>query len=170
MVASSAPAVPSAKVSVGASASTARSISVTCTRKLPRVRGMRGFRCATRRPARGHTSGMKSAANGGLNISIPDGWWCEAEGLGENGWSIGRGEMYENPDEQDVVESEMLYELLEQEIIPMFYERGTDDLPRRWVMRMKNAMRTINPVFNTCLLYTSPSPRDRTRSRMPSSA
>ncbi|HNZ19042.1 MAG TPA: alpha-glucan family phosphorylase [Candidatus Hydrogenedentes bacterium] len=95
------------------------------------------------------TSGMKSAANGGLNISIPDGWWCEAEGLGENGWSIGRGEMYENPDEQDVVESEMLYELLEQEIIPMFYERGTDDLPRRWVMRMKNAMRTINPVFNT---------------------
>jgi starch phosphorylase len=95
------------------------------------------------------TSGMKSAANGGLNISIPDGWWCEAEGLGENGWSIGRGEMYENPDEQDIVESEMLYELLEQEIVPMFYERGTDGLPRRWVMRMKNAIRTINPIFNT---------------------
>ena len=95
------------------------------------------------------TSGMKSAANGGLNISIPDGWWCEAEGLGENGWSIGRGETYENPDEQDLVESEMLYELLEQEIVPMYYDRGTDGLPRRWVMRMKNAMRTINPIFNT---------------------
>ncbi len=95
------------------------------------------------------TSGMKSAANGGLNISIPDGWWCEAESLGENGWSIGRGEIYENPDEQDLVESEMLYELLEQEIVPMFYDRGTDGLPRRWVMRMKNAMRTINPLFNT---------------------
>ena len=95
------------------------------------------------------TSGMKVAANGGLNISIPDGWWCEAEGLGENGWSIGRGELYDDPDEQDVVESEMLYELLEQEIVPMFYERSADDLPRRWVMRMKNAIRTINPVFNT---------------------
>jgi len=95
------------------------------------------------------TSGMKSAANGGLNISISDGWWCEAESLGENGWSIGRGEIYENPDEQDLVESEMLYELLEQEIVPMFYDRGTDGLPRRWVMRMKNAMRTINPLFNT---------------------
>ncbi|MFO7974901.1 MAG: alpha-glucan family phosphorylase [Candidatus Hydrogenedentota bacterium] len=95
------------------------------------------------------TSGMKSAANGGLNISIPDGWWCEAEGLGENGWSIGRGEIYDNPDEQDCVESEMLYELLEQEIVPMFYDRGTDGLPRRWVLRMKNAMRTINPIFNT---------------------
>ncbi len=95
------------------------------------------------------TSGMKSAANGGLNISIPDGWWCEAEDLAENGWSIGKGESYENPDEQDIVESEMLYELLEQEIIPMFYERGNDGLPRRWVTRMKNAIRTTNPVFNT---------------------
>jgi glycogen phosphorylase len=95
------------------------------------------------------TSGMKAAANGALNISIPDGWWCEAELLGENGWSIGRGENYEDPDEQDMVEGQMLYELLEQEIVPAFYDRGRDGLPRTWIGRMKNAIRTICPVFNS---------------------
>ncbi len=95
------------------------------------------------------TSGMKAAANGALNISIPDGWWCEAEGLGENGWSIGRGETYENNDEQDRIESEMLYEILEREVVPTFYDRGRDGLPRAWVRRMKTAIRTICPFFNT---------------------
>jgi starch phosphorylase len=95
------------------------------------------------------TSGMKAAANGGLNISIPDGWWCEAELLGENGWSIGRGESYENNEEQDRIESEMLYEILEREVVPTFYGRGRDGLPRAWVQRMKGAIRTICPVFNT---------------------
>jgi starch phosphorylase len=95
------------------------------------------------------TSGMKAAANGVLNISIPDGWWCEAELLGENGWSIGRGETYDNPDEQDYVESQTLYEILEREVVPTFYDRGRDGLPRRWVERMKTAIRTICPVFNT---------------------
>ena len=95
------------------------------------------------------TSGMKVAANGGLNISIPDGWWCEAEKLGENGWSIGRGEIYTNPDEQDLVESKALYELLEREIVPRFYDRGRDGLPRRWIQMMKTSIMTICPVFNT---------------------
>ncbi len=95
------------------------------------------------------TSGMKASANGALNISIPDGWWCEAEHLGPNGWSIGRGENYESLEEQDRVESEMLYELLEKEVVPTFYERGSDDLPREWIRRMKSAIRTIGPVFNT---------------------
>ncbi|MBN2310432.1 MAG: alpha-glucan family phosphorylase [Candidatus Hydrogenedentes bacterium] len=95
------------------------------------------------------TSGMKAAANGVLNISTPDGWWCEAMGLGENGWSIGGGELYDNADEQDIVESEALYELLEREIVPMFYERGRDGLPRRWVEWMKTAIKSICPVFNT---------------------
>ncbi|MFP4172392.1 MAG: alpha-glucan family phosphorylase [Candidatus Hydrogenedentota bacterium] len=95
------------------------------------------------------TSGMKVAANGGLNISVPDGWWCEAEGLAENGWSIGRGESYEDPDEQDLVESEALYEILEAEVAPIFYERGRESVPRQWVRRMKAAMRSINPIFNT---------------------
>ncbi len=95
------------------------------------------------------TSGMKSSANGGLNISIPDGWWCEAEHLGPNGWSIGRGEHYDDLEEQDRVESEALYELFEKEIVPTYYDRGNDDLPRNWIHRMKSAIRTIGPVFNT---------------------
>lgn len=95
------------------------------------------------------TSGMKASANGALNISIPDGWWCEAENLGPNGWSIGRGEHYDNLAEQDRVESEALYELLEKEVVPIFYDRGSDDLPREWIRRMKAAIGTIGPVFNT---------------------
>jgi len=95
------------------------------------------------------TSGMKAAANGALNISVPDGWWCEAERMGDNGWSIGRGEMYTDPNEQDRVESEALYEILEKEIVPLFYERGRDDMPRRWIEKMKRSIRTICPVFNT---------------------
>jgi len=95
------------------------------------------------------TSGMKAAANGALNISIPDGWWCEAENLGPNGWSIGKGERYDSTEEQDLVESEALYEILEQEVVPMFYDRGSDGLPREWISRMKSAIRTICPVFNT---------------------
>jgi len=95
------------------------------------------------------TSGMKAAANGALNISIPDGWWCEAENLGDNGWSIGRGETYDSTEEQDQVESQALYEILENEVVPMFYDRGRDNLPREWIHRMKSAIRTIVPVFNT---------------------
>jgi len=95
------------------------------------------------------TSGMKAAANGALNISIPDGWWCEAELLGDNGWSIGKGEAYDSTDEQDLVESEALYDILEKEIVPIFYARGHDGLPREWIARMKSAIRTICPVFNT---------------------
>lgn len=95
------------------------------------------------------TSGMKAAANGALNISILDGWWCEAEGLGENGWTIGKGESYADPAEQDLVESEALYEILEKEVVPLFYDQGRDRVPRRWIERMKTAIRTICPVFNT---------------------
>jgi starch phosphorylase len=95
------------------------------------------------------TSGMKAAANGVLNISISDGWWCEAENLGENGWTIGHGESYANTDEQDLVESQMLYELLEREVVPIFYDRSRDGLPREWISRMKSAIRTISPYFST---------------------
>ena len=95
------------------------------------------------------TSGMKAAANGALNISIPDGWWCEAEVLGENGWSIGKGEEYEDIEDQDLIESQALYEILEQEVAPMFYNRGKEGLPREWIGRMKTAISTIAPMFNT---------------------
>ena len=94
------------------------------------------------------TSGMKATANGALNISIPDGWWIEAA-REDNGWTIGRGEEYENYGEQDAVESAAICDLLQKEVGPLFYDRGPDGLPRHWIRCMKTAMRTICPIFNT---------------------
>jgi starch phosphorylase len=94
------------------------------------------------------TSGMKVPPNGGLNLSVPDGWWAEAYD-GENGWSIGEGRMYEDAGYRDHIESEAVYELLEKEIVPLFYNRGAGGLPRGWITRMKASMRTICPTFNT---------------------
>jgi starch phosphorylase len=88
------------------------------------------------------TSGMKAAMNGVLNCSILDGWWDEAYNP-EVGWAIGRAEEYEDTNLQDEVESKALYDLLEREIIPLFYQRGRDGLPREWIRRMKNSMREI---------------------------
>jgi starch phosphorylase len=94
------------------------------------------------------TSGMKAAANGALNLSIPDGWWCEAYD-GENGWAIGRGEEYEDTILQDQLEAQAIYELLEKEVIHLFYDRSRAELPRIWITKMRNSMRTICPVFNS---------------------
>ena len=94
------------------------------------------------------TSGMKVTVNGGVNLSVLDGWWCEAYQC-DNGWAIGAGEDYEDHAYQDEVESTALYDLLEAEIIPIFYERGSDDVPREWTAVMKNSMRTVNSNFNT---------------------
>ncbi|MGB9880087.1 MAG: alpha-glucan family phosphorylase, partial [Anaerolineae bacterium] len=94
------------------------------------------------------TSGMKAAANGVLNLSVLDGWWAEAY-QPEIGWAIGRGEVYEDLGYQDEVESNAIYNLLEKEIVPLFYTRGLDGLPRGWIRRMKDAMRTIIPKYST---------------------
>jgi len=94
------------------------------------------------------TSGMKVTANGGLNCSILDGWWDEAY-VPEAGWAIGHGEEYADRDHQDNVEADALYTLLEQEIVPLFYDRGADGIPHGWVARMKSAMRLICPRFNS---------------------
>ncbi len=94
------------------------------------------------------TSGMKAAANGVLNMSILDGWWAEAYSI-NIGWAIGRGEGYEDFDYQDKVESNAIYDLLEKEVIPLFYSRGPDGLPRGWIGHMKVAMLSICPTFNT---------------------
>jgi glycogen phosphorylase len=94
------------------------------------------------------TSGMKVCINGGINMSVLDGWWCEAF-AGDNGWAIGAGEEYTDLTYQDDVESRAIYDLLEQEIVPLFYNRGTDGLPRGWLKMMKRAMSTVCPVFNT---------------------
>ncbi len=94
------------------------------------------------------TSGMKAALNGVLNFSVLDGWWREAYN-GENGWAIGKDAgPEEDPDDDE--EAEALYHTLETEIVPLYYdERGVDDMPRKWVARMKQSMRTITPLFST---------------------
>ena len=86
------------------------------------------------------TSGMKAAANGGLNLSILDGWWCE--GFRESrGWSIGNGDVYEDHDYQDEVESQALYNILENDVIPTFYDRKRGNPPVKWIKMMKEAMK-----------------------------
>ncbi|MCK4413545.1 MAG: alpha-glucan family phosphorylase [Candidatus Eisenbacteria sp.] len=94
------------------------------------------------------TSGMKATANGGLNVSVLDGWWDEAYAR-EVGWAIGRGEEYQDEAYQDMVESRALYDLLENDIVPLFYKRGSDDIPRGWTAKMKEAMRRLCPSYNT---------------------
>jgi starch phosphorylase len=88
------------------------------------------------------TSGMKASMNGVLNCSILDGWWDEAYNA-EVGWAIGQGELYSDEKLQDDVESKALYDLLEREIVPLFYQRGRDGLPREWIKMMKNCMKQI---------------------------
>ena len=94
------------------------------------------------------TSGMKAAANGALNLSVLDGWWEEAY-TSDVGWAIGSGEVYEDPEYQDEVESQALYKILEQEIIPLFYDIGEGGIPRKWIEKMKKSMYSLAPVFNT---------------------
>jgi starch phosphorylase len=94
------------------------------------------------------TSGMKASANGALNLSVLDGWWDEAY-RPELGWAIGRRQEYDDLTLQDELESSILYDALEQDIVPLFYDRGPDGLPRRWIARMKDAMEAICPAFNT---------------------
>jgi glycogen phosphorylase len=94
------------------------------------------------------TSGMKATANGAINMSVQDGWWVEGYHP-DLGWSIGDGEVYDNYDYQDQVESKAIYDLMEREVIPLFYERGLDGLPRGWIAMMKKSMRTLCPVFNS---------------------
>jgi starch phosphorylase len=94
------------------------------------------------------TSGMKVSVNGGLNLSVLDGWWVEGYQQ-DNGWAIGAGEEYGDLAYQDQVESRAIYDLLEQDIVPTFYARGGDGVPREWLRRTKRAISTIVPVFNT---------------------
>jgi glycogen phosphorylase len=94
------------------------------------------------------TSGMKVCCNGGINLSVLDGWWVEGYAQ-NNGWAIGAGEEYTDLAYQDDVESRAIYDLLEQEIVPLFYTRSSDGLPRGWLRVMKQSMGTVCPVFNT---------------------
>lgn len=99
------------------------------------------------------TSGMKAVANAVLNISVPDGWWDEVWNDPNNsrkmGWAIGKGETYTDANYQDQVEAEALYDLLERDVVPTFYERGADRIPRKWVERMKDCVDSLCHFVNT---------------------
>ncbi|MBM4424192.1 MAG: glycosyltransferase family 1 protein [Chloroflexi bacterium] len=94
------------------------------------------------------TSGQKAALNGVLNCSILDGWWPEGFN-GENGWAIGGEHDYDREDEQDAADSESLFGLLENEIVPLYYKVDEKDLPREWIRKMKESIATLAPAFST---------------------
>jgi starch phosphorylase len=93
------------------------------------------------------TSGQKAVLNGGLNLSVLDGWWNEAYD-GKNGFAIGHGGMHNDPNIQYQRDAEYLYDTLEQEVIPPYYERDASGVPRQWVRRMKRAMQSLGWRFN----------------------
>jgi starch phosphorylase len=92
------------------------------------------------------TSGMKVVLNGGLHCSTLDGWWAQAYSP-ELGWAIGAGEEYSDPEYGDRVETSALFDLLEYDIVPLFYQRGEDGLPHGWINRMKQSMSNLIPRF-----------------------
>jgi starch phosphorylase len=93
------------------------------------------------------TSGMKAVPNGGLNLSVLDGWWAEGYRPGV-GWAIGDGQEFAHHDFQDQVDAESLYSLLEKEIVPLFYDRDVDGIPRGWIAMMKQSIRVLAPAFS----------------------
>ena len=100
------------------------------------------------------TSGMKAAANGVLNLSTLDGWWAEAwEDALKNGkfigWAIGRGEVYEDSSYQDRIDAEALYEVLERDVVPTFWDRPHNGLPRKWTQRMKSEIAFLCHTYNS---------------------
>ena len=93
------------------------------------------------------TSGEKAVLNGVLNLSVLDGWWNEAYD-GVNGFAIGRGGMHDDPDVQYQRDADFLYDTLENEVIPLYYDKGSDGIPHAWVGRMKAAMQSLGWRFN----------------------
>jgi glycogen phosphorylase len=94
------------------------------------------------------TSGEKVAINGGLNLSILDGWWLE--GYDEtNGFAIGNGNDNASVAEMDSADAESLYRTLELEVVPVFYNRDNDGFPRNWIAMMKRAIQTLAPRYNS---------------------
>ncbi|HEY9705503.1 MAG TPA: alpha-glucan family phosphorylase, partial [Allocoleopsis sp.] len=100
------------------------------------------------------TSGQKVCFNGGINCSVLDGWWCEgyktnAKGKGLNGWAIGEDAHTSDQELQDRIDSESLYKLLEEEIVPLYYDQDQNGVSTGWVKMMKESIKTNSPVFNT---------------------
>lgn len=100
------------------------------------------------------TSGQKVCFNGGLNCSVLDGWWCEGyqaddSGKGLNGWAIGENANTSDQELQDRIDSNSLYELLEREIVPLYYDQDAEGVPHGWVKMMKTSIQTNCPAFST---------------------
>jgi glycogen phosphorylase len=94
------------------------------------------------------TSGQKVAINGGLNLSILDGWWIEGYG-GANGFAIGDLSATEDTDKMDARDAESLYRVLEEEVVPLYYKRDAANMPHGWVEMMKRSIATLVPLFNS---------------------
>jgi starch phosphorylase len=94
------------------------------------------------------TSGEKVAINGGLNLSILDGWWLEGYD-GTNGFAIGNGNDGAEVAKVDALDAESLYRTLELEVVPLFYHRDADGIPRAWIAMMKRAIQTLAPQYNS---------------------
>lgn len=88
------------------------------------------------------TSGMKTVIHGGLHLSTLDGWWVEAYN-GKNGWAIGSEKKYSTDEEQDKIDADSLLHILENQIIPEFYDRDKKGIPRKWIDRIRNAMQSL---------------------------
>lgn len=114
------------------------------------VQGVDVWMNTPRRPSEASgTSGEKAALNGVLNFSVLDGWFREGYN-GQNGWAIGKDVDYTNTDLQDETDAESLYDTLENEIVPLYYQlRSSDNLPGDWISRMKESIRTLSPHFST---------------------
>lgn len=100
------------------------------------------------------TSGQKVCFNGGINCSVLDGWWCEgyqadANGKGVNGWAIGENANTSDQNLQDKIDSDSLYQLLEEEIVPLYYNQDQAGIPHGWVQMMKESIKSNSPAFNT---------------------
>ena len=94
------------------------------------------------------TSGMKVLVNGGLNLSELDGWWAEAYSA-ECGWALGDGALHDGDPTWDMREADTLYDLLEREVVPAFYQREAQGIPTAWVGRMRASMASLTPRFSS---------------------
>ncbi len=94
------------------------------------------------------TSGQKAAINGVLNLSVLDGWWREGYN-GQNGWAIGDDKSYPDYEAQDEADCKSLYNLLENEVVPLYYDRDPDNIPHQWLKKVKASIATVGPAFST---------------------
>jgi starch phosphorylase len=94
------------------------------------------------------TSGMKASLNGVPHLSVLDGWWHEGYN-GANGWAIGNGLETASSEEEDKADAEALYRLLEEKIVPLYYDRDRNGVPRSWIRVVKEAIRSVAPIFCT---------------------